>query len=59
MFLRNTWYVATRSDEIGTALTPMTILGEKIVLYRREDACPCRARGCMPAPQAPVVHGPP
>src|SRR4051795_3271239 len=50
MFLRNTWYVAARSDEIGAALTPMTILGEKIVLYRRgdgaavalEDACPHR-----------------
>jgi len=44
MFLRNTWYVATRSDEIGTALTPMTILGEKIVLYRARTAPLSRSR---------------
>lgn len=50
MFLRNTWYVAARSDEIGEALKPMKILGENIVLYRKadgtavalEDACPHR-----------------
>jgi len=37
MFLKNTWYVAARSDEIGASLKPMTILGEKIVFYRQEN----------------------
>lgn len=49
-FIRNTWYVCARSTDIGRALTPRTILGEKIVLFRRgdgtvaalEDACPHR-----------------
>lgn len=49
MFLRNCWYVAGWSRDIAT-LKPITILGEKIVLYRSsdgvvvalEDACPHR-----------------
>ncbi|RXT56006.1 (2Fe-2S)-binding protein [Bosea sp. Tri-44] len=50
MFLRNAWYVAGWDREIGTALHPVTMLGEAIVLFRRqdrtlaalEDACPHR-----------------
>jgi phenylpropionate dioxygenase-like ring-hydroxylating dioxygenase large terminal subunit len=49
-FLRNTWYVAARSEDIEQALQPITLLGENIVLYRDpenkpaalEDACPHR-----------------
>ena len=37
MFLRNHWYVAAWDHEITRSLTPRTVLGEKIVLYRRED----------------------
>jgi vanillate O-demethylase monooxygenase subunit len=50
MYLRNCWYVAGWSRDIAAALKPLTILGEKIVLYRSgtgsivalEDACPHR-----------------
>lgn len=50
MFLKNAWYVAAWGTEISRALYPATILGEKIVLYRKqdgqvvalEDACPHR-----------------
>ncbi len=50
MFLKNAWYVATWDHEIGRDLTPVTMLGENIVLYRLqngklaalEDACPHR-----------------
>lgn len=50
MYLRNTWYVACRSADIGRELTALQILGEKIVAYRDgngvpialEDACPHR-----------------
>ena len=50
MFLRNAWYVAAWGREIGRELTPVTILGDDIVMYRRgdrslvalEDACPHR-----------------
>jgi vanillate O-demethylase monooxygenase subunit len=50
MFLRNAWYVAGWSHDVGRDLAPVTMLGENIVLYRRrdgrlaalEDACPHR-----------------
>ena len=58
-FLRNAWYVAAISGEIGRRLTVAKILGDDIVLYRTEqglpvaleDACPHRklplSRGCL------------
>ncbi|MEA3094357.1 MAG: hypothetical protein QOJ04_5699, partial [Caballeronia sp.] len=50
MFLRNAWYVAAWSSEIGDGLYPVMLLGEPVVLYRKpdgavtalEDACPHR-----------------
>ncbi|MCC6007431.1 MAG: aromatic ring-hydroxylating dioxygenase subunit alpha [Rhodobacteraceae bacterium] len=50
MFVRNAWYVAAWSSEIGTALTAVRMLDEAIVLTRMsdgriaalEDACPHR-----------------
>ncbi len=49
-FIRNTWYVAGWSREFSQALSPVRILGEDIVIYRKadgsaaalEDACPHR-----------------
>lgn len=49
-FLKNAWYAASWADEITAALTPLEILGERVVLYRTsdgqcaalEDACPHR-----------------
>jgi vanillate O-demethylase monooxygenase subunit len=49
-FIRNAWYVCARSEDVGRSLLPRTILGERIVLFRRgdgsvaalEDACPHR-----------------
>ncbi len=37
VFLRNHLYVAAWHDEIGRSLTARTLLGDKVVLYRRED----------------------
>lgn len=37
MFVRNCWYVAAQSDEIGRHLLGRMILGEPVVLYRKED----------------------
>ena len=51
MFLRNCWYVAAMDSEVAeNGLTPVTVLSENIVLYRKrngvaaalEDACPHR-----------------
>lgn len=37
VFVRNAWYVAAWDHEIGRAPFARTILGEPIVLYRKED----------------------
>jgi phenylpropionate dioxygenase-like ring-hydroxylating dioxygenase large terminal subunit len=37
MFIRNAWYVVAWSDEITRTPMKRTILGDEIVLYRRED----------------------
>lgn len=50
MFLRNCWYVAGWSAEFARTLSARTILGDNIVIYRKncgaavalEDACPHR-----------------
>ena len=50
MFLRNAWYVAAWEHELTRALLPLTVLGEKIVFFKKqdgtiaalEDACPHR-----------------
>ena len=49
-FVKNAWYVAAASEEVGRALTPRWITGEPVVLYRTEagqvlameDRCPHR-----------------
>jgi len=39
-FLRNSWYIAAWDREITRGLLARTILGEPIVLYRKEDGTP-------------------
>lgn len=39
-FLRNCWYVAAASHELGRALVGRTLLNEPVVLYRKEDGTP-------------------
>jgi len=39
-FVRNAWYPASWSHEIGRTLLPRTMLGEKVVLYRTEAGAP-------------------
>jgi vanillate O-demethylase monooxygenase subunit len=40
MFLRNAWYAAAFSEELGTNLLPITLLGERVVLYRTTAGAP-------------------
>jgi vanillate O-demethylase monooxygenase subunit len=50
MYLRNAWYVAEISNDVGAKPVPVQMLGEPIVLFRKpdgavvalEDACPHR-----------------
>jgi phenylpropionate dioxygenase-like ring-hydroxylating dioxygenase large terminal subunit len=39
-FVRNQWYVAAYTAEVGRALLPRTILGEPLVLYRTRSGHP-------------------
>lgn len=39
-FIENEWYVAALTEEIGRSLTARTILGQRIVFYRKEDGAP-------------------
>ena len=39
-FVRNAWYPAAWSHELGRALVPRTMLGEQVVLYRTEAGAP-------------------
>ena len=49
-YIRDCWYVAGRSEDFGRELTPLTMLEDRIVIYRDtggravalEDACPHR-----------------
>lgn len=49
-FMRESWYVAGRSEDFDTSLTPLRMLGDDIAIYRDtagkpvalEDACPHR-----------------
>lgn len=40
MFVRNAWYVIAWSEEVNRRPLHRTVLGEEIVLYRREDGTP-------------------
>jgi phenylpropionate dioxygenase-like ring-hydroxylating dioxygenase large terminal subunit len=40
VFLRNSWYVAAWAREVSRAPLPRMLLGEPVVLYRKEDGTP-------------------
>ena len=40
MFLHNSWYVAAWGREVSRSLLAKTLLGEPVVLFRREDGTP-------------------
>lgn len=57
MFLKNTWYVAGWSKDFGRSLKPETILGENIVIYRREDDAPVALEDACPHRKLPLSMG--
>jgi len=56
-YLRNTWYVAALSPEIGRVLKPVKLLGEAIVLYRTEDGKPVALEDACPHRKLPLSMG--
>lgn len=56
-FLRSAWYVAAWDHEITRALTPVTMLGERIVLYRLQDGTPAALENACPHRKLPLSMG--
>jgi vanillate O-demethylase monooxygenase subunit len=57
VFLRNAWYVAAKSAEIGQSLVPFTILGEHVVVYRTESGDPVALEDACPHRKLPLSMG--
>lgn len=57
MFLKDAWYVAAWDREIGRDLTPKTILGENVVLYRKQDGSPAALEDACPHRKMPLSLG--
>ncbi len=56
-FVRNAWYVAAWSRDLGRTLTPRQILEENVVLYRTEDGSPVALRDQCPHRLLPLSMG--
>ena len=56
-FIRNAWYAASWSRELGRALMRRTVLGEDLTLFRREDGTPAALRDRCPHRLLPLSRG--
>jgi len=57
MFLMNAWYVAGWSRDFDHSLRAETILGENIVLYRKQDGTPVALEDACPHRKLPLSKG--
>ena len=57
MYLKNCWYVAAWSKDIGRELRAETFLGENVVLYRRQDGAPVALEDACPHRKLPLSKG--
>ncbi len=57
MFLRNAWYVAAIEHDVSRQMLPVTILGERIVLYAKEDGTPVALEDACPHRKLPLSMG--
>ena len=57
MFLRNQWYVAAWSEDVGRAPLGRVLLNEYVVLYRKEDGTPVALENRCPHRNLPLSEG--
>ncbi len=57
MFVRNAWYVAAWSKDVGRELLGRILLGEYVVLYRKEDGTPVALENRCPHRNLPLSEG--
>ncbi len=55
--LKNTWYVAAWDDELGSTPVERTIVGERVVLYRRADGAAVALDGLCSHRRMPLAKG--
>ena len=56
-YLRNCWYVACLSKEVGRQPKAVRLLEEAVVLYRREDGSPVALEDACPHRKLPLSMG--
>lgn len=56
-FIKNTWYVAAWDSEVGDEPVPVRILGERIVLFRKQDGSVRALSDICPHRFAPMHRG--
>jgi len=56
-FLKNAWYVAALSTEIGRAPKAVRLLGEAVVLYRMQSGLPAALEDACPHRKLPLSMG--
>lgn len=57
MYLKNAWYVAAWDHELGREPKAVTMLDERIVLYRRSDGRPTALEDACPHRKLPLSMG--
>ncbi|MCX5592283.1 aromatic ring-hydroxylating dioxygenase subunit alpha [Alcaligenes endophyticus] len=57
MFVRNAWYVGALAKDVNRQLFPVRMLGEDLVLYRREDGQPVALEDSCPHRRLPLSKG--
>ena len=57
VFVRNAWYIAAESRELGTQPLGRLLLKEPVVLYRRSDGTPVALEDRCCHRRAPLSHG--
>lgn len=56
-FLNNAWYVVSLSPDVAHTLKPVRVLGEAIVLYRKQDGTPVALEDACPHRKLPLSMG--
>ena len=57
MFVKNAWYVAAWSKDVGRELLGRILLNEYVVLYRKEDGTPVALENRCPHRNLPLSEG--
>ena len=56
-FLFDSWYVAGWGYDFEHALTPLTIIGEQVVVFRTDKGVPVALEDACPHRKLPLSHG--